>query len=221
MNDRFKASGLVGKLINIADELSNVKLEDLGKFKALTGGGRIDIERKYCDSFSYQNKAILVFATNDFPPLHCDDPAFWERWMVIQFNQSFPIDPTFAERWFTEENLSAFLNLVLGRIRDIITKGTIISTSWEQTRETWLNGSDPFYRYINTHLERNIESFVSCDELYKHYKKYCDDNGIDSTPKEFGGRIQKAGARKRQKTINGEKKWCYCGFKIKPSPFDS
>jgi phage/plasmid-associated DNA primase len=218
MNVRFEAAGLVGKLINIADELSNVRLEDLGKFKAITGGGHINIERKFCDSFSYQNKTILLFATNDFPPIQCDDPAFWERWIVLQFPNSFPVDPTFAERWFTEKNISALLNLVLGRIRDIIAKGSVITIPWEQTRETWLNGSDPFYRYINTHLERDIESFVSCDELYKNYvRSRKNNNQIAITSNEFGRRIQRAGASKRQKTITGKKKWCYFGFKIRHS----
>ena len=217
INEKHMTSGIVGKVVNISDDLPSIKLDDVGQFKALTGGGDITINRKYCHPFSYECRTLFVFASNSYPPISKDESAFWERWILIPFNESFPIDPTIEERTFTDDNMSALLNLVIKRIFDI-KKAGVKSDSWERTRALWLNGSDPFFRYINTQLERDIEAYVPCDNLYKHYQKECKKSDIvPITKKEFGSRIQRIDVNKRQKTIKGKKTWCYFGYKIKTS----
>ena len=216
INEKHSLSGIVGKLVNISDDLPRIKLDDIGQFKALTGGGIITINRKYHDPYSYENNSTFIFAANDYPPVSQDDPAFWERWNLIEFNEAHGIDPSFDERTFTEEFMSAFLNLVIDNIKTIMKNG-IKSDSYKVTREKWLNGSDPFYRFVKTELERDIEGVTPTDKMYRHYEKYCKERSeIRLSNKEFGSRILKS-CDKKQRVIGGKSKWCYLGIKIKTS----
>ncbi len=203
--------GLVGKLANICDELPRMKLYDLALFKRLTGGGNVSINRKYCDPFEWECDTTFIFAANYYPELTQNDPAFWERWILLGFNESFKIDPTFEERVFTEEFMSAFLNLVIGRIMTIRKDG-IRCDSFKLVQERWLNDSDPFYRYISTCLERDNESFIVGADLFNHYKKHCEiTDQMPITLNDFGRRIQEFGADHCQR----DRKNGYRGFRLK------
>jgi P4 family phage/plasmid primase-like protien len=215
INEKHSLYGIVGKLVNISDDLPRIRLDDVGQFKALTGGGIISINRKYHDTFSYENDTTFVFATNDYPPVSQDDPAFWERWCLIEFNNAHEIDPTFEERVFDDEFMSALLNLVIENIQKII-KGTIKSDLYTVTRGKWLNGSDPFYRFIGTRLEFDGDSCIKKSELYTEYQNYCKEQEIVSTSlKDFSSLMIKHGAKNCQPTIDGKRQRCYQGFRIK------
>jgi P4 family phage/plasmid primase-like protien len=215
INDNHSSSGIVGKLVNICDELSKIKLEDVGQFKSMTGGGMINIDRKYHDPYSYKCDVTFIFAANAYPPVSEDDPAFWERWMLVEFNEAHDIDPTFEERTFTDTFMSAFLNLVIERMLSINKVG-IKSDAWNITREKWLKSSDPFYRYIRTCLERDVEAFHVTAELYSHYERHCKaSNQVAFSLKEFAIKLQDFGGVQHQKTVDGIRKWGYQGFRIK------
>jgi P4 family phage/plasmid primase-like protien len=217
VNEKHSLSGIVGKLVNISDDLPRIKLDDVGQFKALTGGGIISINRKYHDPYSYENDTTFIFAANEYPPVTQDDPAYWERWCLIEFNKAYGIDPMFEERTFDDEFMSGFLNLVIERMQAIMKYG-IISDPFTVTREKWLNDSDPFYRYIHTRLERDVESFIVTADLYNHYLNQCKVSNIVPFPVEkFGSKIQDFGGVKRQKKVDGKTKWGYQGFRIPES----
>ncbi|MGA2919265.1 DNA primase family protein, partial [Methanoregula sp.] len=217
VNEKHSLSGIVGKLVNISDDLPRIKLDDVGQFKALTGGGIITINRKYHDPYSYENDTTFIFAANEYPPVTQNDPAYWERWCLIEFNKAYGIDPMFEERTFDDDFMSGFLNLVIERMQAIMKYG-IISDPFIVTREKWLNDSDPFYRYIHTCLERDVESFVVTGDLYNHYCKCCKDASIvPLSTKEFCSRLQTRGGKKVQRAVDGKTKWGYQGFRIPES----
>jgi putative DNA primase/helicase len=214
INEKHSLSGIVGKVVNIADDLPRIKLDDIGQFKALTGGGIISINRKYHDPFSYENDTTFIFAANDYPPVSQDDPAFWERWILIEFNKAYGIDPTFEERTFTDRFMSAFLKLVIDRMKGIIRSG-LMADSYEITRDKWLNGSDPFHQFIHSFIERNPDHYEVSQDVYKQSVIYYKSRGLAPlTSKEFGSKI-KAICPSRQRLVGDKKKWCYIGIKIK------
>jgi putative DNA primase/helicase len=216
ISDSHASSALVGKLMNVSNELSRVSLSDLGRFKEMTGGGVMSVNRKYYDPYSIECDTMFVFATNAYPSVvDTDDYAFWERWMIVDFTETHKIDPLFEERTYTDAFLSAFLNLVIERMLQILKEG-IKSDSWEIIKAKWLNDGDPFYHFVSTCLERGNEFFIVGADLFAHYEKYCE--AMDDFPisvKEFGIKIQELGALHRQKTIGGKPKRGYIGYRIK------
>ncbi len=214
-NNTHASFGLVGKLVNICDELPRMKLYDLALFKRLTGGGVASINRKYCDPFEWDCDTTFIFAANYYPDVP-NDPAFWERWILVDFNEAFKIDPTFEEKVFTEEFMSAFLNLVIERII-AIKKSGIKYDSWKLVREKWLHSSDPFYRYFCTSLVRDDEAFTVTADLYAHYNKHRETSEEMPylTIEDFGRKMKAYGIEKGQRTSKGHKRQCHLGVKLK------
>jgi putative DNA primase/helicase len=214
INDRFKPAGLVGKIANIADELSKIKLGDIGKFKEITGGGRITVERKFEHPYSYQNKAVLIFATNEYPPVDDVDDAFWQRWEILEFKKSFPIDPSFESRIFTHKNLSAFLNLVIDRLKAIIKAGGLKQgRNLEETKRMWLYDSDSVYRFKHTCLIRDIHTTIVKQDLYSRYLIYCEEKeNPPVSQKDFSIKMQRFGAVDVQIDKGEGRVRCFRGF---------
>jgi len=217
MNERFKPAGLVGKIANIADELSKIKLGDVAKFKEITGGGKITIERKFEHPYSYQNRAVLIFATNEYPPIDEVDDAFWARWEIIEFTKSFNVDPLFEERTFTQKNLSSFLNLVIKRMREILNEGSLArGKSVDEIKQIWLYDSDSVYKFKESILIKDIHNTIVKQELFTMYEGYCEANQL--TPKylkEFSQRMQSFGALDVQVDKGNGRFRCFKGFNVR------
>ena len=64
---RFATSNLYGKRMNIVDDQSAINIEDSSIFKAITGGGNIDIEFKGKSTFSYHYRGGISVCCNDLP----------------------------------------------------------------------------------------------------------------------------------------------------------
>ncbi|MGA9029904.1 MAG: DUF5906 domain-containing protein, partial [Methanoregula sp.] len=126
--DRFVAGDLEGKILNIYDDLSEIPLKNVGKFKTFTGSCRHNIERKGRQSYKGTITCPHVFTCNH-PPKYPDDvkydPAFWERWEYVRFPYSYEVDDTFTARMFTNQMYTSFLNLVIEAIGSIRKKGKL------------------------------------------------------------------------------------------------
>ena len=91
-NGRFSLVKLVGAAVNVSLDLPSTKLKptDISNLKSLTGGDDINVEEKGQPSFSFRNRAKLIFASN-FPVRIAEaDEAFWNRLIFIPFNKSVP-----------------------------------------------------------------------------------------------------------------------------------
>ena len=91
VNERFGKANLHGKVANITNELETRKLESVGLFKTLTGGGDpISAEFKNKDKFEFVPAAKQLFAANRVPPTQDADDAFYSRWLFVTFPESVP-----------------------------------------------------------------------------------------------------------------------------------
>ena len=182
--DRFFKGALEGRVFNIYDDLGDVPFDNTGALKALTGGFEHDIERKGRDSYRGRIFAVHVFTCNK--PPHVDDrnktdSAFWSRWEYLTFPNSFPRDPSFHERMFTQENISGYFNKVLETAIAIAQNGALlVDSSAFVVRDRWSFNSDPLYRFIQGNLEKDAKGAIPKDDLYDAYLKFCAFESVDS-----------------------------------------
>jgi len=89
--DKFSTSTLFNKFTNIYDDMSANDLDNVGKFKMITGGGWLSGEKKFGDQFQFKNYAKLTFACNRIPlsKQDDDDDAYYKRWLIIRFDHVF------------------------------------------------------------------------------------------------------------------------------------
>jgi len=171
--DRFASAGLVGKLMNIVDELPSVTLANLDSFKAMIGGRDVTVELKGKDSYSTRLRAVHCFNCNTPPACKIsDDPAWWDRWVYVRFPNEFPKNPKWQDDFLTDETVSAFLNLILKKITDIM-KGNADYMDAEDVKQIWMESSDILYRFIEQECKRDAEGEIPKEDFYDRFVKFC------------------------------------------------
>jgi putative DNA primase/helicase len=123
LQERFKRSALVGKLINIAAEMPETNLTNLHIFKKLVTGDVVDAEFKGKDSFNFVNKAKFIFSANELPSVNDTTDGFTRRIMIIPFVQYFgekSRDPDLILKLITDEQKSALLNIAIRGLNRLV-----------------------------------------------------------------------------------------------------
>jgi P4 family phage/plasmid primase-like protien len=178
-SDKFKVAELYGKLFNIYADLPKTIVNDTGIFKMITGDDNICAEKKFCQPFYFTNKSVLVFSSNELPTVMENTYAFWRRWNLVEFTNRFEMDVNFLAALATDENKSAFLNLILEKIINIKQNGLILTNKSEEIMEMWKMKSSSVYAFIKDCIsEAPQNQTISRRELLNRYLNYCTENGL-------------------------------------------
>ena len=119
---RFKRAMLQNKLVNIFADLDQRALKQSGYFKLIVSGDSIDAERKHQHPFTFTPFCKLVFSANKMPASYDRSPAFYRRWLIIPFPNTFEgaaADPDKLAKITTPSELSGLLNKAIGRLRTL------------------------------------------------------------------------------------------------------
>ncbi|MEN6341187.1 MAG: DUF5906 domain-containing protein [Methanospirillum sp.] len=177
--DRFCNGRMENKLINYYDDLSNVPLEQIGRFKALTGSTIHDIERKFEGSYPGRIFCPHVFTCNR-PPRVSDlaktDDAWWERWEYVRFPYSFPVDPLFYERTLTPAFYSSLLAAAIAMMIEIRQRGDLtVNRTSAEVQERWSLTADPLCQFIDAKMNRLEATISDFDKAKLHtaYLEWC------------------------------------------------
>lgn len=183
-SDRFVGGNLEGKIVNVFDDLEDVALEVIDQFKTFTGSCKHSIERKYQSQYIGIVSAVHVFTCN-YPPEYPEkverDAAFWARWEYVKFPFAYPVNPNFYEEWYTDDMISAFLNLIISTMITIKKQGLVSNSDTQAVMINWSVNSDPMYDFIDFMFEKNSsrkEQYFSKPKLFEEYKKWCFENKI-------------------------------------------
>lgn len=84
--DKFLPAQMLGKVLNIAGELSGRKKIPGAKFKEVVCGETITGQHKNGQPFSFQPKCAHWFSTNHAPDSDDADDGFSRRWIFFYFN---------------------------------------------------------------------------------------------------------------------------------------
>lgn len=216
---RFKVAALVGKLANIYADIPRKPVRYFEKFKMITGGDSITVERKYKDPFKFKNTARLIFAANELPSVTEDTYAFWRRWILIEFPNTFPPNPDLIKELTTEDELSGFLNRVLAALTRIEIQGRLTKTSTvEKLMEAWKKMSNSVYAFVKERCEQDPNAWETKDNVYADYVEFCKENDLRVLSKnvfaqELGKHIRVTATKKR---VGGTRVWVWVGLRLKP-----
>lgn len=183
--DRFVGGNLEGKLLNMYDDLEDLPLNTIEPFKTLTGSCTHGIERKYEKHYTGRVTAVHIFTCN-YPPEYPDkvkrDTAFWERWEYIKFPYTYPVDPNFYERVFTDNMVASFFNAILLTMIEIKKKGLLVKSDIQEVMSNWSINSDPIYEFLSWGFGRNTDiknpNHYSKEKLHNYYLDYCRKHNI-------------------------------------------
>lgn len=192
--DKFAAAHLYGKHANLVDELSAKDVSDTGNFKIATGGGSIAGEYKFGNAFLFHNYSKLTFACNKIPDVtDFDDDAYFNRWMVIRFENTIAAKiPNFIKTLTTESERSGLFNLAMVGLDRLLEQGGFsYSKNALDTKKEMMRSSSSVAQFVAERLEQENGAEITKEELYDVYSQFCADKGIAAeTIKFFGQRLQ-------------------------------
>ena len=191
--DSFAVSLFHGKLLNVVGDLSSHALEATGKFKELTGMDTITANRKFLNRISFLNYAKQVYSANALPRTYDFSPAFFNRWIILEFPYTFLsqkeiemikdteelkqiklADKEIIQRISTEEEMSGLLNRALDGLRRVLnSRDFSYSPSVAEVKNIWIRKSDSFHAFCMDYLTQEADAYVKKQELRKYYSDYC------------------------------------------------
>ena len=89
LQSRFGLFSLEGKICNYGDEVGTKPLDEMDKLKSISSGESVNYERKNKDVRNYDFKTLLMFNSNEIPPIKDKSDAVLNRLLIIPFNANF------------------------------------------------------------------------------------------------------------------------------------
>ena len=225
-NNRFEEINLFHKLANLTSETKEYSIDDIDRFKRLTGGDPITADVKFKKPITFTPYAKLIVASNKLPDVKDrNDNAFWRRWLIVEFPNKFPNDDDWYYRTFTEEEKEGILTVsIMAITRVFFQKRFDFEQTPEQVMGTWLANIDSVYSFVKTYVEkgvlvldpRNGDLWVRRRDLYDMYKDYCLDQGFRGVGrKSFARKLREYfGITTEKKNVNGERVRAFVGIAV-------
>ena len=223
-NNRFATAELRGKFANIYDDLKYNALADTGNFKILTGDGPSGGEIKFVQRrISFHNYAKLIFSTNKFPPnMHDDTDAFWRRWIILQFQNTFdgathPCEIDLIHTLTLPDELEGLLYKCVSILFELVQHGKFsFEQDVEEVKKSWTR--DTIKDFVRDCVILDLNSAEPKRTVYEAYKNYAIANsGILFDERVFGMKFKtEVAVRDGQREFNGVRNiHCYVGMRLK------
>ncbi len=217
--NRFSFAGLEGKLINIVDDLDAVPAKHLGTYKNLTGSIYHNIERKGEDSYEGIITAAHVFTCNKAPEVKDSfDTAFWSRWIYLVWSNTFDRNDDFKEQLFSDENLSAYLLLVIEGIKGMLSgQRPVKRMSEADVKDLWTSSSSDVLQFKREKCISDAsaaDAWISIPAFIEQYHKWCTKQG--KTPvsqKMVSTTLSRSGHLTFRPGTSGKRPYAYKGMK--------
>jgi P4 family phage/plasmid primase-like protien len=158
INNRFTKKNLVGKLMNIASDITDVGGKKLAELKALTGNDTIVSDVKFKDTINFISYATLLFSCNKLPLADEADQAYFNRCVILQTNKALPDserDTNLLQRLLSDECMSYILNKAVDGYQRFKKNGYKLSSirSVKENREKYMMESNPKLYFLKSYLE--------------------------------------------------------------------
>lgn len=185
LGERFKNSQLVGKLVNIGDDIGEDFIIDTSVFKKLVTGERMTVEQKGKDPFQFNNYSKLLFSANKIPRMKDSTGAVKRRLVIIPFDAKFSPDdedynPYIIDKLLSTESIEYLIKLGIEGLKRILKnkKFTEPEKVKEQMREYELS-NNPILGFFQEMTD--LDAFINnpTKNLYLRYSEYCAENDLN------------------------------------------
>lgn len=192
-DDGTSLTSLVGKVVNVADDVDAIYLEKSKNLKTMASGNTVGARAIYSQPITLKNTATLIFTANE-PPVFKDKSDGIGRRLVI-----IPFENKVKERIYNLDELlssdtakSYLLNLALKGIKRILDNKLEMSSSETiagATKQYYLD-NDSVLAYLNEYPSIVNNPVTS---IYEAYEEYCEDANLKA--------ISRAKFTRRLKTL--------------------
>ncbi|MGY0400675.1 DNA primase family protein [Carnobacterium jeotgali] len=178
ITERFSPYSMVGKTLNIGDDIEGSYIEDNSVVQSIVTGDTITVEQKGKDPFSTSLKLGLVFSANEIPKVRNKTNGLYRRMCIIPFNADF--NGQIQDRSIKDEKLNnkEVLEYVLNKALQLEFTNFIEPEAVKEKLEDYKQSNDPILEFYTTYIKDLGVDRFPIPFLYAHYKDFCKENGF-------------------------------------------
>jgi len=231
ISDRFAAADLDGKLANIHPDIESDEIKRTGIVKALISGDSINVQKKNQPSFPMISFAKHIFSANTIPDVDEVNDAFFQRWLVIDFNRSFRGTPkenkNLSDEITTPDELSGLLNIVMKRMPKLLKNDVVFKNApnGQELRRVWKDRANSVESFINNQIEFENGVIIIKKNLFEIYQMYCKKKKLSAfSEKTFSKRLKNSLVERigeGMPKIQGKTTRVWTNIKVKDMPTNS
>ena len=181
---QFGMAGLIGKRLNIIEEISSNYFHG-HKIKSLISGEETTAAIKYKDSFKFKPEAKYIFAVNMMPRVDDASSGMERRILAINFRNNFRENPNVNLRFgkgLLAKELPGILNWALEGAKRLADNGKFTETKEkDEIIKDYREENSSVDGFIGECFEDCQGSVMNMGDLYDVYRTFCQRDG--RTPK--------------------------------------
>ena len=174
LDNQFRLANIVGKMVNLGSDISDMYLEDISIFKKIVTGDALTVEFKHQNSFNHIPCAKMIFSANQIPQFRDPTGAGMRRLVIIPFTRTFdgvkyPNKLGLERTLVTPKGMSYLIRLGVEGLRRL----------WRNKKFTYCEKADdsllrlqydtnPMYAFLNTIPVTDIIGH-SREDVYSKY----------------------------------------------------
>ena len=213
LDERFSAATMLGKLANIADDISDDFLQgsSIANLKKVVSGNEIKAEFKGQDAFFFEPYLKVFVSANNLPRTKSSGfAALKRRLVIIPFNAKFTkddpdYDPYITWKLRSKECMEYMIQLGIAGLKRILeNKGFTASEKVEKEIKDYEIDNNPILLFLTEHEPDTLIN-RECKEVHRQYKVFCAENGfIEMTLNNFTRELnKKAGIVTKRMRVDG------------------
>lgn len=197
LTERFKNSQLVGKLVNIGDDIGAEFIVDTATFRKLVTGERMTVEQKGKDPFQFNNYSKFLFSANKIPRMKDPTGATKRRMVIIPFDakfsdKDFDYDPYIIDKLLDEKSIEYLVKIGITGLKRVLKnkKFTNSEKVIKKLYEYELSNNPIMAFWEEISLNEILNQTVS--SVYQKYKNFCHENNLQEISSiEFSRQVSK------------------------------
>ena len=205
-DDGTSLISLIGKVVNVADDVDAIYLEKSKNLKTMASGNTVGARAIYSQPITLKNTATLIFTANEPPVFKDKSDGIGRRLVIIPFDNKVKERIYNLDELLSSDNAKSYLlNLGLAGIKRIFANKLELSES-----ET-INGATKQYYLDNDSVLSYLNEYPSIENnpvgtVYEAYVEYCDDSNLKAVSKnKFSRRLKDLGYDIISTTLMGKK----------------
>ena len=122
---RFNQTSVVGKLVNLGDDISDQYIQDDSDFKKIVSGDTMEFEHKYGTPFKNDVYCKQIFSANKLPNVHDKSDGFLRRFIPVpfrakKFRDATDYDPFIVDKLTSSECLEYLVLKGIEGLKDVL-----------------------------------------------------------------------------------------------------
>lgn len=229
---RFSVAEMAGKCLNISGEVPSGMLtgKALDIFKNLTGGDKIEIEKKGCQPSSAKITTKLLFAGNTLPVFSNVDgtDSLVERLHIILFDKQVEEserDKDLENKLWEQRDL--IVRYALTAVHRFVSKNKefIVLDDEKQLLQSIAKTANPVSYFLESCMEYGEEYYIHISDAYEAFRKFAAEEALPDVPRTIFRNMVAMHAnvcvcKTKKRLGKGSPKSCFQGIKLKNYLYD-